>query len=538
MTPQPSLILFNGRIYTLDAHQPTATAVAIEHGRVLALGSDDEITQLNLPHAEKINLNGATVTPGLVDAHCHFQLYALSLRQANLLDVPSLAQALQRIHAKLPTLSPGEWLQGYGWKNQIWPENRLPHKSDLDPLMPDRPALLSDKSYHTGWANSRALQLAGITRATPDPAGGQIGRDENGEPTGILYENAIQLVRQHIPSYTHAQLVESMQRAQENCWRVGLTGLHDFDGRTSFEALQTLRRNEQLGLRIYKNIPAALLDHAIALGLQTDFGDEWLRIGGIKIFADGALGGKTALMVEPYEGEPDNVGIAVTDKEEMYRIASQASAHGLSVTVHAIGDKAVHDILDVYEVVRREEEARGDTSQLRHRIEHVQIYHPQDRHRLAQLQVIASMQPTHAVSDMEIADAYWGDRAQYSYAWRDMLASEALLVFGSDFPIEEIDPLHGLHAAVTRQKRAGSNSYAPEGWYPAQRLTMLEAVRAFTWATAVTSGQENQLGTITPGKFADLTLYDRDIFTIPPSEILETNILGTIVGGQFKYRQF
>lgn len=537
MTPQPPLILFNGRIYTLDAHQPTATAVAIQHGRVLALGSDDQITQLDLPHAEKINLQGATVTPGLVDAHCHFQLYALSLRQANLLDIPSLAQALHQIQAKLPTLSPGEWLQGYGWKNQIWPENRLPHKNDLDPLTPDRPALLSDKSYHTAWVNTRALQLAGITRDTPDPEGGHIARDENGDPTGILYENAIKLVRQHLPPHTHAQLVESMQQAQENCWRVGLTGLHDFDGRASFEALQTLRRNGQLGLRIYKNIPAALLDHAIALGLQTDFGDEWLRIGGIKIFADGALGGKTALMVEPYEGEPDNYGIAVTDKEEMYRIASQASAHRLSVTVHAIGDKAVHDILDVYEAVRREEEARGDSSQLRHRIEHVQIYHPQDRHRLAQLHIIASMQPTHAVSDMEIADAYWGDRAQYSYAWRDMLQSEALLVFGSDFPIEEINPLYGLHSAVTRQKRTNS-AYAPQGWYPAQRLTMLEAVRAFTWATAVTSGQENQLGTITPGKFADLTLYDRDLFTIPPSEILETNILGTIVGGQFKYRQF
>lgn len=532
------LVLYNGRLHTLDDQQPQATAVALQHGRVLAVGTDDDITQLHLPHAEKINLNGAFVTPGLVDAHCHFQWYALSLRQVNLLDVPSLAEAQRRIASKVADLPVGEWLQGRGWKNQRWPDPRLPHKNDLDPLTSHHPALLRDKSGHTAWVNSLALQQAGITAATPDPEGGEIGRDERGEPTGILYENAIQLVRQHIPAYTNEQIVESMQEAQENCWRVGLTGLHDFDGRASFEALQTLHRQQKLGLRIYKNIPSALIDHAVALGLQTDFGDEWLRIGGVKIFADGALGGKTALMVEPYENEPHNVGIAVTDKEEMYAIASKASAHGLSVTVHAIGDKAVHDILDVYEAVRQDEAQRGDTRQLRHRIEHVQVYHPQDRDRLSQLNVIASMQPTHAVSDMEMADAYWGTRARYSYAWRDMLASGALLVFGSDFPVEDIDPRYGLHAAVTRQKRSTSErDYAPQGWYTEQCLSIEEALHAFTLATAVTSGQEAQLGSITPGKQADLTIYDRDLLHIPADEILETDILGTIVGGQFKYRQ-
>jgi predicted amidohydrolase YtcJ len=395
-------ILYNGQIFTLDKNQPHATAVAVNHGRVQAVGSDEEIKLLTRPDTEQINLEGACITPGLVDAHCHFQWYALSLRQVNLLDVPSLSEAQHRVQAKISDLSPGEWLQGRGWKNQQWADSRLPHKDDLDGIVPDHPTLLRDKSGHTGWVNSLALKIAGITSATPDPEGGEIGRDEQGEPTGILYENAIELVRWHIPTYTNAQIVESMAQAQANCWAVGLTGLHDFDGRASFEALQTLHRQQKLGLRIYKNIPAALIDHAIALGLQTDFGDDWLRIGGIKIFADGALGGKTALMVEPYENEPQNRGIAVTDKEEMYAIASRASANGLSVTVHAIGDKAIHDILDVYEAVREEEAQRGDKWQLRHRIEHVQIYHPDDRDRLAQLNVIASMQPTHAVSDMEM----------------------------------------------------------------------------------------------------------------------------------------
>jgi predicted amidohydrolase YtcJ len=531
----PTLLLFNGRIYTLDPQKPFATAVFIQHGRIVALSDDDtSLRQLAPLHTPSLNLHGATVTPGLVDAHCHFQWYALSLRQLDLLDIPSLPSALALVQQKAAELPAGEWIHGRGWKNQNWPDPRLPHKNDLDPHTPHHPVLLRDKSGHTAWANSLALQIADITPHTPHPEGGHIGHDPDGQPNGLLYENGINLVSQHIPPATPAQLLAAMRQAQSNCWQVGLTGLHDYDGHTCFHALQTLHRQDELRLRITKNIPAALLDHAIALGLQTDFGDEWLRIGGIKIFADGALGGQTAHMIAPYANDPTNRGIAVTDKEEMYRIASKASAHGLSVTVHAIGDKAVHDILDVYAMVRQEEQARNQAP-LRHRIEHVQIYHPQDRDRLAQLQIIASMQPIHAVSDMEIADAYWGDRARYSYAWRDMLNSGAHLVLGSDFPVEPINPLYGLHAAVTRQKRDGS--YAPQGWYPEQCLTMEEAVRGFTWATAVTSGQQTQLGTLTPGKHADLTIYNQDIFTIHPSELLNTQILATIIGGQFQHRQ-
>lgn len=525
-----NLILTNGRFYTLDPQNSFATAVAIHDDKIIAVGDDDAIAELLGPHGEHIDLQGAAVTPGLVDAHVHFQMYSLTLLQVEAYEVPSLEIMQQRVADYVGRHPAGTWIQGHGWKSQLWPDPQMPTAADLDKVAPEHPALLRDKSGHVGWANTLALQLAGVDKNTPDPAGGEIQRDENGQPTGILFETAIELVRTHIPPYTDEQLLTAMRQAQQNCWAVGLTGIHDFDGPDCFAALQTLHRQGELGLRVYKNIPAALIDHAIALGLQTDFGDDWLRIGGIKIFADGALGGNTALMVEPYEGSPNNYGIVVTDKEEMMEIASKASQHGLSVTVHAIGDKAIHDILDVYEAVRAQEPNR----RLRHRIEHVQVYHPMDKNRLAELDIVASMQPVHAASDMVMADMYWGERARYSYAWRDMLDSGALLVFGSDFPVEKIDPLLGIYAAVTRRPLSGS--YAPDGWYPEQKLTMVETIRAFTEAAAVTSGQSDKLGTITIGKLADLTIFDRDLFNIEPEEIRQTKVIGTIVGGKFKYR--
>ena len=530
------LILTNGRFYTMDDRHPYATAVAVRDGRIVALTHDDHQASqwLLAPHGRRHNLGGATVTPGLVDAHCHFQWYALSLLQVDLYEVPTKAEAQARVAARAAQQPPGSWVQGRGWKCQIWDDPSWPTAADLDPITPHHPVLLRDKSGHTAWANSLALHRAGITADTPNPPGGEIGRDEHGRPTGMLFETAIRLVSDHIPDYSHAELVEAMRIAQRNCWAVGLTGLHDFDGRESFLALQELHRHAELGLRIYKNMPVSHLEELIGLGLRTDFGDEWLRLGGVKIFADGALGGRTALMVEPYENEPTNLGLAVTDKEEMMAKVSRASRHGLSVTIHAIGDRAVHDVLDVYEVARREAAERGDTHFLRHRIEHVQIYHPADKLRLAQLGLIASMQPVHAISDMVMADAAWGARAQYSYAWRDMLESGARLVFGSDFPVEEIDPLRGIYAAVTRRQIGGD--YAPaEGWYPAQKLTMPETIRAFTLATAETSGQQATQGSIAIGKAADFTFFDRDLFTTPPAAVLQTNVIATMTGGVWRY---
>ena len=536
-----TLVLTNGRFHTMDPVLPIAPAIAIRRDTILAVGDSDSMKALLAPGGEWVDLHGRAVTPGLVDAHVHFQGYALHLQRVDLTGTRSLAEALQLIQAHRapqqtgpPTHQPPLWLQGRGWAQDDWTDRAFPTAVALDSVCPDQPACLRDKSGHAAWVNSRALQLANITSATPDPPGGHIQRDADGRPTGILFEDAIDLVTQHIPPATPEEIATAMRAAQQQCWQLGLTGIHDFDGRSCFQALQILHQNGHLGLRVVKNVPVYRLDHAIGVGLRSGFGDDWLRIGGVKIFADGALGPRTAAMLAPYENEPDNRGIVVTDKEEMHACASRASAAGLSVTVHAIGDRANHDVLDVYTAVRQEEAARPAAPELRHRIEHVQLLHPDDLQRLAQLRVVASMQPIHATSDMVMADSYWGSRARYSYAWRTMLDSGATLVFGSDAPVETIAPLPGLHAAVTRRRASGAPGL--DGWYPEQRLSLPEAVHAYTMAAAITSGQTARQGSLTPGKLADLTVFDGDIFAIPPDELLDAGIAATIVGGEFKFR--
>jgi predicted amidohydrolase YtcJ len=375
--------------------------------------------------------------------------------------------------------------------------------------------------------------LAGITADSPDPPGGQIQRDATGRPTGVLFETAIDLLDDIIPRPSEKRLIEAMRLGQRACLEAGLTGIHDFDGRTCFRLLQGLHQGDELALRVVKNIPVRYLDQAIGVGLRSGFGDDWLRIGGVKIFADGALGPRTAAMLAPYEGEPENLGIVVTDKEEMIEQASRASAAGLSVTVHAIGDRANHDVLDVYEAIRAEEQAKGE-SILRHRIEHFQIVHDSDFERLATLNVVASMQPIHATSDMEMADHHWGARAKNSYAWRRVLEADGLLAFGSDAPVDPIEPLAGIHAAVTRRRPDGSPGRA--GWYPEQRLTIDEAIRGFTMGPAKTAGLEKRSGSISPGKLADLTVFERDIYEVAPEELLDVPIAGTMIGGSFRYR--
>ncbi|MCP5101610.1 MAG: amidohydrolase [Chloroflexi bacterium] len=536
----PDLILTNGRFHTIDPINPTATAVAISQGRILAVGNDDNIKSLKGNDTEMVDLNGRTVTPGLVDAHVHFQGFATSLQRVNLIGTTSLDEALDRIRGKQSTVnnqqSTDNWIQGRGWAQDDWQDRQFPTATALDTITGNHPALLRDKSGHAGWVNSRALRIAGITANTPDPAGGTIQRDSDGNPTGILFEDAIKLVQQHIPRPTVAEIADAMRHAQAYCWRVGLTGIHDFDGRSCFQALQQLHQNNELGLRFVKNIPVYRLEHAIGVGLQSGFGDEWIRIGGIKIFADGALGPRTAAMLAPYENEPTNLGIVVTDKEEMMEKAAQAATNGLSVTVHAIGDRANHDILDVYESLNTHPSSLIPHPSLRHRIEHVQLLHPTDLNRLAKLNVIASMQPIHATSDIDMASRYWGDRTQYSYAWRTMLNSGATLVFGSDAPVEKIDPILGIHAAVSR-RRPNGHPHA-NGWHPEQRLTMPETIHAFTMAAAITAGTDSQSGSITLGKHADLTIFDRDIFQIPHDELLDTPIAATLVNGTFKHRTF
>lgn len=535
-----SLILKNGRIYTQDPSQPLATAVAIRDDQFLGVGSDETMLTFLERSGEVIDLEGRCVTPGLVDAHVHFQTYSLSLSQIDLVGCRDLRQALERVVDVERTSKPGQWLTGRGWNQAGWPGGQFPTAADLDDVSGSRPVLLKHKSGHAAWANSRALRLAGVTANTADPPGGQIQRAGDGSPTGILFEKAIDLVNECIPKPTDVELVAAMKIGQQRCLEAGLTGLHDFDGRACFSALQMLHLDRALSLRVVKNIPVKYLDHAISVGLRTGFGDTWLRIGGIKMFADGALGPRTATMLAPYEGEPDNTGIVVTDKEEMMSHAERASDAGLGLTVHAIGDRANHDVLDLYETLRLRV-GQGLTGgqhaePLRHRIEHFQIVHPVDYRRLAALGVVASMQPIHATADMEMAERYWGQRAENAYAWQQVLQAGGMLAFGSDAPVDPIEPLTGIHAAVTRQRPDGAPG--PEGWYPDQRLKASQAIYAYTMGSALASGQEAMLGSVTAGKLADLTIFEQDIYEVEPETLVDVQIAGTMVGGEFMYRNW
>jgi predicted amidohydrolase YtcJ len=531
------LILHNAHIHTVDAVQPSAEAIAIERGVIAAVGRDSDVLPLATVNTEIVDLGGKTVTPGLIDAHVHFERLANSFIQTDLFGVPSLKEALQHVARAAADKQPGEWVDGYGWANDLWANPSLPTAADLDRVAPHCPVFLDHRVFlHGAWVNSRALEIAGINAQTPDPAGGRIQRNENGSPTGVLFENAVTLVSRHIPPPSTPRLAEAMLKAQEHCWQNGLVGLTDYDGEACFKALQWLHRHDKLEMRVVKSIPVYLLDHALTLGLQSGFGDDFLRIGSIKIFADGALGTRSALMMAPYEDDPHNYGIAVTDRELMKEQASLASEHGLSLAIHALGDRAVRDVLDVLEAVRGEEAKRGiPPQQLRHRVEHVQVYSPPDEERLAQLNVIASMNPVHVISDRDVVDQCWGERGRYTHAYRDILATGAVVVFGSDAPFASIDPWQGIMAAVMRRE---PDSPVNREWYPEQKLTLAETIYAYTMAAAIANGQEKRQGSVSVGKLADMTIFDRDVFALDPDRYPEATVAGTIVDGKIKYRSF
>jgi len=527
-------ILHHGTIITQDPDNRRASAIAIARGRIVAVGTDDDILEMATAHTVKENLEGRVVIPGLTDAHLHWQMTARALDEVDVFEVPEKAVAVDRVRERVGTVASGDWILGHGWSQEYWVDKRFPTAADLDVVSPDNPVALRAKSGHATWVNSVALRMAGIDADTDDPPGGHIGRDEAGKPTGILYETASDLVSRHWPVSDTERLADQMEVAQKLALAAGLTGFHDFDGPECMRALQLLRERGKLGLRVVKNVNDPHIEHAHELGIRWGFGDDWIRIGGLKIFADGALGPRTALMVDAYENEPENFGIAVTDKETMLALVSKASAAGMPSTIHAIGDKAVQDVLDVYEAVRKEETARGEApSTRRHRIEHVQVVHPDDKTRLAELDVIASMQPIHATSDYPMADAYWGDRCGLAYNPRMQIDQGVTVAFGSDSPIDPFDPLNGIYAAVARRRPDGSPG--PEGWYPANRVSVAEALLGFTVGPAYAAGMEDRLGRLKAGYLADLVVLDRDITRVPTDDIPDLQVVATMVGGKWRF---
>jgi len=534
-------IIHNAKITTLDPQKPTASAIAIDGGRILLAGSDDAILgefagQKNV--SESLDVGGRAVIPGLIDAHLHLEQYALGQEKVDC-ETSTRAECIMRVSLRASLLTPGQWLLGHGWNQNYWAEG-FGKSLDLDAAAPQNPVYLTAKSLHAGWANSAALTAAGITAQSPDPSGGQIGRDEQGNPTGILFESAMELVQSVIPEPTDEYVAQAIQQAIQKLARMGLTGLHDFDRRRCFSALQLLHQRGDLSIRAVKSIPLEDLTYAAGIGLRTGFGDDFLRIGGIKAFADGALGPRTAAMIQPYDSEPENRGMLLLDAEEFFEHGRLAVDSGLAMAVHAIGDRANHEMLDAFTQLRRYEKGRRkekseEITQLRHRIEHVQLIHPEDAGRLADLGIIASMQPIHAPSDMIMADRFWGKRSVSAYAWRMQLDFGATLAFGSDAPVESPNPFLGLHAAVTRRRTNGSPG--PEGWYPAQRLSVWEAIQGFTHGPAFAAYMEDRLGKLAPAYLADLLILSQDPFSCDPNEIKDIHPLATMVAGKWVFRE-
>ncbi|MCQ3937177.1 MAG: amidohydrolase [Chloroflexi bacterium] len=521
-------LFYNANIHTLDSSNPRASAILIAGGRIIAIGGRDALERLAHGKVEKMDMRGRTILPGLTDAHIHIQHYALSLSRVDC-ETKTKEECLRRVAERARTLKPGEWVLGHGWQQNDWDGN-FPTAAELDAVAPDNPVYLTAKSLHAAWANTFALRLANISDDTPNPKDGVIQRGAQGKATGILLETAMALVHAAVPEPAVGEIEAAIEKAQSVLWQMGVTGIHDFDRRESFMALQSLRARNKLKLRVCKNIPVESVQQANDLGLRTGFGDEWLWIGSVKAFMDGALGPRTAAMFQPYEGEPHNKGILNMDGEELFEHCRKAADVGLSMTVHAIGDRANHEVLNAFEQLRKYE-TQNALPRLRHRIEHVQIIHPDDAPRLAHLDVIASMQPIHATSDMHAADRYWGERSKHSYAWRTQLAHGAILAFGSDAPVESPNPFLGLYAAVTRKRADASPSAG--GWYPEQKLTLAEALSAYTFGAAYAANAENRLGKLAENYHADLIVLDRDPFEIRPDDLLTLTADAVMINGEW-----
>ena len=541
------LVLLHGKIWTGEpagaenAPAKFAPAVAIASGRILAVGSDAEIQSYAGGNTRVIDLKGRLAVPGLIDSHAHFIVGGFQLLSVDLKDAHSEEEFTRRIARKAGTLAPGRWLLGGEWDEQAWASARLPTRQMIDAASANHPAFLSRYDGHAVLANSLALKLAGVTRATPDPVGGVIVRDGAGEPTGIFKDAAQDLIAQAIPRPLEAEMTGALHAALGEAARVGLTSVHSitvdadsWNGSFTGE-IQLLRRAELEGwltCRMYEIIPITRWQKLRDAGIEHNMGDDFIKLGGVKAFADGSLGSATAWMYEPFADNPANRGIPLplmNPPALMEALASGADEAQIQICIHAIGDRAIAEILDLYERL-----GGANPAAHRFRIEHAQHMRPQDLARFAKSGIIASMQPYHAIDDGRWAEKRLGhERARWSYAWRSMLEAGAPLAFGSDWPVAPLSPILGIYAAVTRATLDGKH---PDGWFPEQRLTVEEALRAYTQGSAYAAFQENEKGSIAPGKLGDVVVLSDDLFTIPPAQIKDAHVVMTIVGGKIVYR--
>lgn len=528
------LVVLNARVWTVNRAQPEAQALAVWQGRLLAVGSNEALRPLAATARRVLDLQGRRVVPGFYDSHVHFLASGQRLGEVALKDAASEAEFGARLQAFDRKLPRDRWLLGGEWDHDRTFQGVLPTAELIDRYVPDRPVFLTRYDGHMAIVNTRVLQLAGITAATPDPTGGVIYRKPGSkEPTGLLRDNAMDLVTRLIPPPSDAAIAEAVRAALREAARVGVTSLQDLDGGAAgtrqklFRLYQQLARSGQLSVRIGLRWPLGEWQQLARLGAEVGLGDEWVRIGGVKGFVDGSLGSSTAKMYEPFLNEPGSTGIYVTPLSKLRADIAGADRAGLSVAVHAIGDRANAELLDIFAEVARENGPRDR----RFRIEHVQHLRPRDYPRFRELGVIASMQPYHAIDDGRWAEGRIGPtRCASSYAFRSLLDAGARVAFGSDWSVAPLDPLLGIDAAVNRRTLDGKH---PEGWFPAQRIRVAEAIEAYTLTSAHAAFEEKERGSLEPGKLADFVVLSHDILASEArDQIAWTEVLLTVVGGK------
>jgi hypothetical protein len=518
------------RIRTLDEKRPEAEAVAVRRGRLVAVGTRAEVLKAAGEGARVVDYGSAVMVPGLVDAHAHLAALGRSLTVARLEGARSVDEALQRLAEAPPTSFQGDWLIGKGWDQNGWPGKEFPGRVELDARFPRTPVYLTRVDHHAAWVNGEALRRAGISRTTPDPAGGRILRDAKGEPTGVLVDNAMELVARVVPPPTDEQLEARLSAALERCAQVGLTGVHDagMDLRT-FRMLQTWDMAGRLPVRVYAMADGQGEERHTYLELGT-YGGRMLEMKAVKFLLDGALGSRGAALHEPYSDAPGETGLLLMEPEELASRTWAFMERGFQVCVHAIGDRANTLVVDT---LIRASAATG-TKPLRHRVEHAQILRPEDIRKLGEAGLVASVQPTHATSDMGWAEERLGaERLKGAYAWRSLKEAGAVLALGSDFPIENPDVLAGLYAARTRQDASGK----PEGgWQPQEKLTGQEALEGFTVGPAWASFAEERRGRLVEGMDADFTVLSVDPVEDEPKALGAAKVVATVVEGREVYR--
>ena len=501
------------------------SAVATIMGKIFAVGGDKEILQLSDSKTRVVNLHGATVLPGFIDSHTHLYSYGLSFQLIDFRKFRTLNSALRAVKRKAETLKRGEWLLGRGWDKNNWSLDDFPHKSDLDAICKN-PCAFSSHDGHSIWVNSSALKLANINNSTHNPRGGVIKKDADGEPSGILFEEAVGLIENAIPQRTFSNKMKALLIAQKNAFKVGVTSVCDFDeDKDKYRMLETASLSGKLKLKVLCGVRREDFDNEDIKGFISGFGNEKLRIGHLKLFADGALGSQTAEMFEPYSGSK-NYGVGVLSEKELKKYFRKAAEMGLSVAVHSIGDKANHKVIRAFLSI-----SVKYGNNIPNRIEHLQLIRDEDIPLLKSSGIIASMQPSHILADRDTADKYWGERSKGAYPFKSLIKNGITICFGSDAPIEDMNPLEGIYAAVNRH-RPGDGRGA---WYPDERLSIREAVEGFTVNAARGVGAESSLGKLKPGYMADMVILSDDIFKRDKTDLHLITVLATISDGYFRY---